>query len=180
MTNIKKSSIYTRKGDLGETDCVGGKRVRKDDRLMNALGEIDELNSLLGLILADRDELRPGIGPILAKIQADLMRFSTDLAFSYSERPSNENITQDDIAELEETIDRFDAALERLKEFLVPGGKRTAAMLHLARTVCRRCERSIISLKDSCETLSPELCGYINRLSDLLFVLARHDNFREK
>lgn len=173
-----KSLIYTRGGDLGETACVGGKRVRKDDRLLAALGEIDELNSLLGVILAERDEINQETATILAKIQADLMRLSTGLAFSYSERSPSESITEDNIAELEAAIDRIDANLMPLKEFLVPGGKRGAAMLHLARTVCRRCERSIISLLNSgqCRKMPPELTAYINRLSDLLFVLARFEN----
>ena len=159
------SKIYTRTGDSGETGLGDGSRTRKDSRRVAALGEIDELNSTLGVLLAEQV---PGkICAILENIQHDLFDLGGDVSI-----PGRATMTEGQVRRLEALLDEFNSALPPLKEFILPGGTRAAGLAHLARTVCRRAERSIVALS-SAEKVADPARIYLNRLSDLLFVLGR-------
>lgn len=159
------SKIYTRTGDDGTTGLGDGTRVPKDSARVEAYGTVDELNSVIGLLLAET--LPDGIGEALTRIQHELFDLGSELCV-----PGYTVITPDHIAWLEQTLDRFNAGLPPLKEFILPGGNRSAAVCHLARTVCRRAERRTLSLHRE-SPVNTEVVRYLNRLSDLLFVLAR-------
>jgi cob(I)alamin adenosyltransferase len=168
--------IYTRTGDSGQTSLVGGTRVRKDDARVDAYGEVDELNALLGV--ACTSELDADLLGILSPIQRDLFALGAQLADpSEKLEPTivKAFVSDNDVTRIEHAIDRFDVELPPLKRFILPGGSRAGAMLHLARTVCRRAERRMVALDPP---VDPVLLRYINRLSDLLFVLARVVNHR--
>ena len=169
--------IYTRTGDTGTTALFGGDRVSKTHPRIVAYGTVDETNAALGLARAHaqggpgRDRLEP----LLARLQEDLFVLGADLATPPQARAHVPRITADHVTRLEETIDSLDDDLPPLKHFIVPGGTPTAAALHVARTVCRRAERHTLEASGQ-ETISPEAVTYLNRLSDLLFVLARWAN----
>lgn len=168
--------IYTRTGDAGETGLVDGSRVRKDDPRVAAYGDVDELNAVLGLARAQKPD--PGLDALLLGIQRDLFALGAQLADpseKVATRKAKAAVSPGRIEELEAAIDRHEAGLPPLKAFVLPGGEGLGASLHLARTVCRRAERSIVSL-DRQHGLDPLIEIYVNRLSDLLFVLARHVN----
>ena len=164
--------IYTRTGDLGETALFGGPRVGKDMARIEALGTVDELNAVLGVVRAE--ELSDDVNRILERIQRELVDVGAELASPDPVKQGTRKIDQGDVSALEAEIDRFEKSLEPLDEFIPPGGSRVAALLHLARTVCRRAERRLVTLvRHSQEETSLRLLAYLNRLSDLLFVLAR-------
>lgn len=175
--------IYTRTGDEGETGLFGGQRVRKDHVRVAAYGEVDELNAVLGMVAAElAAEGRHEMVGELRRIQADLLTLGANLATPGPEdggRPSDyvPRLEAGRTEALERWIDAADAELEPLRSFILPGGTRSAAALHLARTVCRRAERQVITLMDSA-TIPGGLLVYLNRLSDLLFTLARLANHR--
>ena len=165
--------IYTKTGDAGETGLFGGPRVRKDAPRIEAFGAVDELNAVLGLA---RAEPLPGdINALLAAIQNELFDLGAELATPEPAKMGVGTLGPSRIARLEAAIDRHEATLPALKQFVLPGGSRAAAALHVGRTVCRRAERRVIALA-SIEPISPQLIVYLNRLSDLLFVLARAVN----
>jgi cob(I)alamin adenosyltransferase len=167
--------IYTKTGDSGETGLYGGPRVRKDSPRIEAYGTVDELNALLGLVRAE--ELPNEFDALLARIQSELFDVGAELATPDPERHGTALVGAARIAALESAIDRFEATLAPLKQFILPGGTRAAASLHVARTVCRRAERHVVTLSHApSETVSADLIIYLNRLSDLLFVLARAAN----
>jgi cob(I)alamin adenosyltransferase len=171
--------IYTRTGDQGDTGLFGGGRVGKDDARVEAYGEVDELNSVLGLVRAI--EIMPRIDEVLVPIQRDLFSIGALLATPDHDKMQEQllkaRIDDERIAQLERAIDACDRELEPLKAFIIPGGTPKAAALHLARTVCRRAERRVVALRAS--VLVPDLVVvYLNRLSDLLFTLARVANVR--
>lgn len=159
------SKIYTRTGDAGETGLGDGSRVRKDSPRIAALGEIDELNSTIGVLLAE--QLPQEVRAALVDIQHDLFDLGGDLSI-----PGRTSMTDGQVARLERLLDGFNASLPRLKEFILPGGARVAALAHLARTVCRRAERALVALPRT-QGVSDVARVYLNRLSDLLFVLGR-------
>ncbi|MBW2230905.1 MAG: cob(I)yrinic acid a,c-diamide adenosyltransferase [Deltaproteobacteria bacterium] len=169
--------IYTRRGDRGDTDLAGGGRVGKDDPRVEAYGAVDELNAFVGIAAV---EALPESAPLLERIQRTLFRIGAALATNPdAEKKALAGIgaTDDDVAELEAGIDTVDTELSALRAFVLPGGTRAAAAFHAARTVCRRAERRVLSL----ERLAPlpdASVRYLNRLSDLLFVLARQANHR--
>ena len=168
--------IYTRTGDAGETSYFDGTRVRKDDPRLDTYGDVDELNAWLGFARASR--LHPDLDKELERIQRDLFALGAQLAdpgHKLSSRVEKAVIADDDVARLEALIDRLDAGLPPLRRFVLAGGTQPAAALHLARTVCRRAERRMVALDPP---IDPVLLRYINRLSDLLFVLARVVNHR--
>jgi cob(I)alamin adenosyltransferase len=168
--------LYTRGGDTGETSLFGGTRVRKDDVRIWAYGEVDELNAVLGLAIAEisDDDLRSG----LLGVQSDLFDIGAELATPEGARSrAIPRVAQERIDELERWIDRVDERLAPLTSFILPGGTRAAAALHLARTVCRRAERRTVELAAMAE-VSSSVIRYLNRLSDLLFALARTANAR--
>jgi cob(I)alamin adenosyltransferase len=171
--------IYTKTGDTGDTGLFGGGRVQKDDPRVEAYGDVDELNAVLGMVRAAGE--MPRIDAVLVPIQKDLFAIGALLATPDREkmRQHLEKARVDDarIAELERAIDAGDAELEPLKTFIIPGGTPKAAALHVARTVCRRAERRVVEL--GADTEIPQLVViYLNRLSDLLFTLARVANRR--
>ena len=174
---VKLNRIYTRTGDDGTTGLVRGPRRRKDDLRIEAFGTVDEANSILGLARVHTDSM-PKLDRLLARIQNDLFDLGSDLATpgpdQDAEHPSL-RITPTQTLWLEQQIDSFNEALQPLTSFVLPGGTPLAASLHLARTVVRRAERLVVTLS-GIEEVSHEAIRYANRLSDLLFVLARVAN----
>lgn len=167
--------IYTKTGDQGETGLLGGTRVAKDDLRIEAYGAVDELNAVLGVARAA--QIPAAIDPLLARMQNELFELGAELARPAIPPDDQIRIRDDEIAALETDIDRFESTLPPLRQFILPGGTAAAAGLHLARTVCRRAERRLVTLARSAEdTVRPETIVYLNRLSDLLFVLARAAN----
>ena len=162
------SKIYTRTGDAGTTGLGDGSRVGKDAPRVAALGDVDELNTVIGMLLCETlpDEVRT----LLTGVQHDLFDLGGELAV-----PGGAFLKDTQPERLETAIDRFNGELEPLKEFILPGGTRAAALTHHARTVCRRAERAVVALAHN-ETVSEPARQYLNRLSDLLFVLARWIN----
>jgi len=168
--------IYTRTGDTGETSLFGGRRARKDDARVDAYGEIDELNAWLGLVRASR--LDPALDEELVALQRDLFALGAQLADpadKLAPRVTKAVIDDDHVVRLERLIDRLEGELPPLRRFILSGGTAAGAALHVARTVCRRAERRIVALNPP---VDPILLRYVNRLSDLLFVLARVVNHR--
>jgi len=172
--------IYTKTGDAGDTGLFGGGRVPKSHPRVEAYGDVDELNAVLGVVRAA--EQMPRIDEVLVPIQRDLFAIGALLATPDRDKMHQhlEKARVDDarIAELERAIDAGDAELEPLRSFIVPGGSPKAAALHVARTVCRRAERRVVSLSEKVE-VNQTLIEYLNRLSDFLFVMARVVNHRE-
>jgi cob(I)alamin adenosyltransferase len=169
--------MYTRTGDKGETGLFSGERVPKDSLRVEAYGTVDELSSSIGLarsLTDDREVIR-----ILERVQGDLFLVSAELATlpRKSGRVKPSQITEQTVKSLEEDMDRLDAELPQLSEFIFPGGTRSAAALHLARSVARRAERRTVTLSGK-EEVSVQIVPYLNRLSSLLFVLARIANKR--
>ncbi len=170
---MRITRVYTRKGDKGETGLVDGTRVSKASLRVEAYGEVDELNSLLGLV---RTKLKDEeVDTLLSMIQNDLFIMGADLASPLT--VTSPRIEKKFVDLLEKSIDRYLKKLEPLKEFILPGGCESAALLHLARTVARRAERRVVKLAMEIE-INPLVVAYLNRLSDLLFVLAREVNRR--
>ena len=171
--------IYTRTGDAGDTALFGGGRVGKDDRRVDAYGDVDELNAALGLARAI--ELMPRIDDVLVPIQRDLFAIGALLATpdrdKMHEQLAKARLDEARVAELERAIDDGEQELPPLQAFILPGGTPKAGALHLARTVCRRAERRVVALAREVE-VPPLVVMYLNRLSDLLFVLARVANRR--
>lgn len=167
--------IYTKTGDGGETGLFGGTRVSKASDRVAAYGEVDELNSVIGLArLAPIDEERDAL---LASVQAELFELGAELGSRPGKDAGVPRVGDAEVERLERAIDRAEEELPPLTTFILPGGSPGAAHLHLARTVCRRAERAIVALADNDE-VRPEVIRYLNRLSDLLFVLARLANAR--
>lgn len=168
--------IYTKTGDTGETGLYGGTRVPKDAMRVEACGTVDELNACIGFLRSQiQDE---EIDTVLHRIQNELFDIGADLAtLDAHPKATSLRIPPTLTAELESEIDRFENQLPSLKNFILPGGSVGGAAIHLARTVCRRAERGVVSLARG-EAVNPEVLIYLNRLSDLLFVLARIVNHR--
>lgn len=167
--------IYTRTGDLGETALLGGPRVGKDMIRIEACGDVDELNAALGLVRAE--PLSAELEAILHRLQNELFEVGAELASPDPLKQGTRTIGPEQIQQLEAEIDTFSAPLPELKQFILPGGTRAAAGLHLARAICRRAERRLVAvIRHSTEEISLVLLAYLNRLSDLLFVLARVAN----
>ncbi len=159
------SRIATRTGDDGTTGLGDGSRTGKDSLRIAALGDVDELNSVIGLMLVEPmpEDVRAALGAI----QHDLFDLGGELCI-----PGFENVADGQVARLDELLERYNATLPRLQEFILPGGSRAAALAHVGRTVARRAERAIVALGRE-EEVRPVCRQYVNRLSDLLFVLAR-------
>lgn len=171
------SRIYTRSGDAGETGLGDGSRVPKDHPRVRAYGSVDELNALLGLVVAHfpTDPALAEQRQLLCDIQNDLFDVGADLCYPASAQESSEQplrLLPHQVERLEQAIDRCTDRLQPLTSFVLPGGPPAAAWCHLARTVCRRTERELVALQRT-EILNPQLVIYLNRLSDWLFVLAR-------
>jgi len=162
------SKITTRTGDAGETGLGDGTRVAKDSARIAALGDIDELNSSIGLILSE--EIPPEVRAVLEQVQHDLFDLGGELSI-----PGHSLLKDEQVESLEHSIEKWNSKLSPLKEFILPGGSRAAAAAHLARTVCRRAERALVALGRT-EPVGEAARRYLNRLSDLLFVAGRSIN----
>ena len=182
------AKIYTRRGDDGSTGLFGGPRVRKDDLRVAAYGDVDELNSALGMA---REELPDDdIRAFLDALQSELFTLGAELATPDAASAPKEvpRITDALVLRLEQEIDRLTGELPEMKSFILPGGSRAGAALHLCRTICRRAERKVVSLAEGAPSgpspakpaapVSAQALAYLNRLSDLLFVMARAANLR--
>jgi cob(I)alamin adenosyltransferase len=168
--------IYTRTGDAGETSLFGTGRVSKADPRVDAYGEVDELNAWLGLVVSS--PIDPDLRDALHHVQRDLFAVGSQLADPGDRLPRDKTkafITDADVARLEALIDRLETELPPLTAFILPGGSPAGAQLHVARTCCRRAERRIVQLKPPVDAV---IVRYVNRLSDLLFVMARTANHR--
>ena len=177
---VKLNKIYTRTGDDGKTSLVGGGRVSKHAKRPAAYGEVDELNSVLGMarLQCGADTASHNMDDQFARIQNDLFDLGADLATVDDMKPAL-RITAAQVSRLEKEIDEINDNLSALNSFILPGGTPLAAWLHLARTVARRAERQMTELA-TVEPVNEHAMQYINRLSDLLFVLARHANYGGK
>ncbi len=171
---VRLTRIYTRGGDRGETSLGSGARVAKHDLRVAAYGTVDEANAAIGLA---RLHTADDSDAILARVQNDLFDLGSDLCTPEEESPKHPplRMTAEQVERLEQEIDRLNVDLDPLTSFVLPGGRPAAAYLHLARTVTRRAEREMTALA-AVEAVNPEALRYINRLSDLLFVLSRHEN----
>ena len=169
--------IYTKTGDRGDTGLFGGARVSKASLRVETYGEVDELNSVLGLVLTEPFDAE--VTTLLARVQSRLFDIGAELATAPDSKVELgiALLGEDEVRELEQAIDRCEAQLPPLKSFVMPGGSRAAAYLHLARTVCRRAERRLVALGEH-ERVRPEALRFLNRLSDALFVFARFANHR--
>jgi cob(I)alamin adenosyltransferase len=169
---VRLTKIYTRSGDAGETSLGDGTRVPKLDLRIEAYGSVDELNAVLGLVLSADcpDEIRG----VLARVQNELFDLGADLSVPL-ENEARLRVTQEQVDALERDCDRFNAKLPELKSFVLPGGTESASRVHVARTVCRRAEREALAAARD-HDLNPVALAYLNRLSDLLFILARAAN----
>jgi len=162
------SKITTRTGDAGETGLGDGSRVPKHHARIQALGDLDELNSAIGLVLAE--DVPAELGAALSQVQQDLFDLGGEVSI-----PGHVIVAPAQVRFLDQCIEAWNAELEPLKEFILPGGTRAAAAAHLARTICRRAERSLVNLGQK-EKINDQARHYLNRLSDLLFVAGRHLN----
>jgi len=174
------SRIYTKTGDQGETGLGDGSRVAKDHPRVAAFGSVDELNSILGLlaVYGPAELEATGTSALLRGIQNDLFDVGADLCVPLPPEPGQDTrlrVSAAQVQPLEDGIDRLNAGLQPLNSFVLPGGSPAAAWCHLARTVCRRAEREVVALMRT-EAVNPQVIIYLNRLSDLLFVLARACN----
>jgi cob(I)alamin adenosyltransferase len=173
--------IYTKTGDAGETGLFDGTRVPKSDPRVATYGDVDELNAWLGLARASLEDTE--LVEMLERIQRDLFAIGArlaDPAHRIAERVRKAAVSGDDVTRLEQWIDALEAQLPPLRRFILAGGATSGATLHVARTVCRRAERAMVTLAATTgpDAFEPELLTYVNRLSDLLFVMARSANLR--
>jgi cob(I)alamin adenosyltransferase len=176
MAQRKKSMLYTRSGDAGTTALFGGGRVAKDSARVEAYGSVDELNSALGTARCPVQQ--EDLQEILAEVQNELFNIGSELASETGKASEAGHMFKDEeakIARLEGWIDEYDAKVEPLRTFILPSGSSGGAMLHFCRTICRRAERVVVRLSRE-EPVNPAVLTYLNRLSDLLFVLARYAN----
>ncbi len=169
---VNLTRIYTRLGDDGETHLGDMSRVPKTDPRIDTYGTVDELNSLIGVVLATCQDLPAQYRPWLERIQNDLFDVGADTSVPETDTKERLRVVPEQTTWLEERCDEVNETLEPLHSFVLPGGTASAAHLHVCRTVCRRAERHAVS----CEGISPEVIRYLNRLSDLLFILARGAN----
>lgn len=168
--------IYTKGGDKGETGLFGGERVPKDSIRIEAYGTIDELNSFIGLTIIEIKDQE--VKELLNRIQNNLFTLGSDLAAPDNEKNKKHNIPrikESHFGEIEKEIDKFDSRMEELRNFILPGGCKSSALLHICRIICRRAERRVVTLSNGVN-LNPEIIIFLNRLSDLFFVLARYEN----
>lgn len=179
---IALNRIYTRMGDAGQTRLVGGQRIAKDELRIECYGSVDELNSFIGAARATAEQLTPHLEPLrtfaatLKRVQHELFNLGSILATLPEDvHPKQPRVTSADVEQLERDIDQANAELAPLRSFVLPGGSRLDAELHICRTVCRRAERLLVRLARE-QTVEPEALQYLNRLSDALFVWSRWVN----
>ena len=176
MAAQKRTRLYSRRGDLGETGLLFGPRVGKDHRRIELTGTLDELSAWLGWARAEG--LDPRVDAALDDLQRAIFDVGAEVATLTPAKFNVRTVGDADVKALEEKIDAWDARLEPRREFVVPGGAKSAAALHVARTICRRAERRATALLRFDETFSPRVVAWLNRVGDLLFVWARFENAR--
>ena len=173
--------IYTKRGDAGKTDLFGGNRVGKDDPRVAAYGDVDELNAFVGVAAAS--DLDPKLAPNIQTIQSALFDLGSSLATpdpDHRKKAGIGGVSAEDVEALEALIDQLETGLSPLQTFILPGGSGSAAAFHVARTICRRAERAVVRLAGTeGESVEDTSLRYLNRLSDLFFVIARHENARQ-
>ncbi len=167
------AKLYTKTGDDGSTGLVGGARVSKDSLRIEAIGEVDELNAMMGLCRNQNWGI--GIGAILNDLQRELFVLGADLSTPSNKKYPVERVSAEMVNSLEKLVDEYSEKATPLENFILPGGTDAAASLHMARAICRRTERTVAALKKK-EDIGEFVLPYLNRMSDLLFVLARHEN----
>jgi cob(I)alamin adenosyltransferase len=173
ISMVYLSRIYTKTGDLGDTALGDGTRVPKDHPRVTAYGSVDELNATLGVFLVELEpKTMAELIALIRGIQNDLFDVGADLCVPLADPDSRLRVRAEQAVRLERVIDQFNDRLQPLTSFILPGGTKAAAWCHLARTVCRRAERDVVTLAQA-EKINPQVVVYLNRLSDLLFVLAR-------
>jgi len=174
--------IYTRQGDDGYTRGLSKDRIPKDDPIFEAIGTIDELNSYLGVVRSILSIDKDDISELIKKIQSRLLDLNTELLARFFDKIDKFNkyfITDDDVKYLEDYIDKFSENIPKLNEFILPAGSKVATHLHYARTICRRAERRVVALINKISFKNSKIIPYLNRLSDLLYTLARYVNYIE-
>lgn len=171
---MKRSVLYTRGGDKGTTSLIGGQRVSKGDIRLESYGTVDELNSFIGWLISESEEQK--VCDILQFVQHKLFAIGSYLATDTetTELKAASHISEANIQRIEQAIDELDSKLPKMKGFILPGGCRSASLAHVCRTVCRRAERQICRLAETV-TVDEPILKFINRVSDLLFVIARHE-----
>ncbi len=170
------TKIYTKTGDKGETGLFGGDRVSKDSIRIEAYGTVDELNSFIGLAVVEVKDIE--VKNLLVKIQNELFVVGSNLAIPDNQKDKKNiipKISEDFFNEAENAIDHYEEKLEPLKNFILPGGTKSSSILNICRTVCRRAERRVVALNNA-EKIDEKIIIFLNRLSDLFFVLARYEN----
>ena len=174
---MRITNVYTRKGDGGQTQLGGGQRLNKDNTRINAFGTVDELNSVIGIALTFEPTAK--VAELLTQIQHELFVLGSDLCVLESDKDESafKGIGKERIVSLENEIDSMNSVLKPLEEFILPGGSTVSAFLHQARCICRRAERISVELSHE-EEIGAQVIPYLNRLSDLLFVLARYQNLK--
>ena len=177
-TEIKRTRLYSRRGDLGETSLLFGPRVGKDHYRVTLLGTLDELNAVVGLARAEGVDAESD--QILVRLQRRLFEVGAEVATLTPEKFEVKRVDESNIRELESLIDTQCLKVEPTRAFIMPGGTKSAALLHFARTVCRRAERRATALLRFDPNFSPRVVAWINRVGDLLFVLARYENARRQ
>jgi len=173
---VRINKVYTRAGDAGTTQLIGGEKVSKNHARIGCYGTIDELNSCIGVVLSSLSSSHAGdkLSPILLRVQNELFNVGTQLATpDATRREQLPDIKQEHITRLEEDMDQLNAQLPELASFVLPGGNECSARFHLARCVCRRAERMVVGLSSN-EAVDPRHLRYLNRLSDALFVFGRY------
>ncbi len=176
---MRITKVYTKFGDGGRTYLADGTVVSKSHPLVSSYGEVDELNSFLGLLRSELSHELKELDNILKDIQNDLFKVGADLATPLDAKFEIKRVSEKDVRKLEELIDLYNLNLKPLEEFVLPSGCKEAAIFHVCRTVCRRAERELVKAMESGVKVNPNVQIYLNRLSDLLFVLARWCNYKK-
>ncbi len=176
---MRITKVYTKFGDGGKTYLADGSVVSKTHPLVSSYGEVDELNSFIGLLRAELSKDLRELDEILKDIQNDLFKVGADLATPIPSKYPIKRVSEGDVKKIEELIDKYNAELKPLEEFVLPSGCKESALLHICRTVCRRAERVVVSAMEKGFKINPNVQIYLNRLSDLFFVLARWCNVKK-
>jgi cob(I)alamin adenosyltransferase len=179
ISNMRITKVYTKFGDGGKTYLADGTVVSKSHPLVSSYGEVDELNSFLGLLRAELSPELKELDDLLREIQNDMFKLGADLATPLSAKFQINRISENDVKKLEELIDSYNSHLKPLEEFILPSGCKESALFHICRTICRRAERELVRAMESGIEININVQIYLNRLSDLFFVLARWCNYKK-
>ncbi len=179
ISGMRITKVYTKFGDGGKTYLADGTVVSKSHPLVSSYGEVDEINSFLGLLRAELSPELKELDDLLREIQNDMFKLGADLATPLSAKFQINRISENDVKKLEELIDSYNSHLKPLEEFILPSGCKESALFHICRTICRRAERELVRAMESGIEININVQIYLNRLSDLFFVLARWCNYKK-